>query len=42
MIPFGRPEHCGLVCAAGQGVRIKQYFGFSQRQSSSSPKESKA
>ena len=39
---IGRPEHCGRVRAAGQGVEIKLYFGVSQRQSSSSPKESKA
>jgi len=36
-----RPEHCGRVCSTGQGVEIKLYFGVSQRQSSSSPKESK-
>ena len=36
---IGRPEHCGRVCAAGQGVEIKLYFGVSQQQSSS-PKES--
>jgi len=35
-----RPEHCGRVRAAGQGVGIKLYFGVSQRESSSSPKES--
>ena len=39
---IGRPEHYGRVRAAGQGVGIKLYFGVSQRQSSSSPKESKA
>jgi len=33
---IGRPEHCGRVRAAGQGVGIKLYFGVSQRQSSSS------
>jgi len=37
---IGRPEHCGRVRAAGQGVGIKLYFGVSQRKSSSSPKES--
>jgi len=38
----GRPEHCGRVHAAGQGVGIKLYFGVSQRHSSSSPQETKA
>ena len=37
---IGRPEHCGCVCAAGQGVGIKLYFEVSERQSSSSSKES--
>ena len=37
---IGRPEHCGRVRVAGQGVGIKLYFGVSQRKSSSSPKES--
>ena len=37
---IGRPEHCGRVRAAGQGVGIKLYFGVSQRHSSSSSKES--
>jgi len=27
---IGRPEHCGYVRAAGQGVGIKLYFGVSQ------------
>ena len=35
-----RPEHSGRVRAAEQGVGIKLYFGDSQQQSSSSPKES--
>ena len=35
-----RPEHSGRVRAAGQGVGIKLYFGVSERQSSSSSKES--
>jgi len=26
---IGRLEHCGCVCAAGQGVGIKLYFGVS-------------
>jgi len=39
---IGRPEHCGRVRAAGQGVEIKLYFGVSQRKSSFSSKESKA
>jgi len=37
---IGRPEHCGRVRAAGQGVGIKLYFEVSQQQPSSSPKES--
>jgi len=37
---IGRPEHCGRVRAAGQRVGLKLYFGVSQRQSSSSSKES--
>jgi len=37
---IGRPEQCGRVRAVGQGVGNKLYFGVSQRQSSSSPKES--
>jgi len=36
---IGRPEHCGRVRTAGQGVGIKLYFGVSQQQSSSAPKE---
>jgi len=24
---IGRPEHCGRVCVAAQGVGIKLYFG---------------
>ena len=39
---IGRPEHCGRVRAAGQGVGIKLYFGVSERQSSSSSKESES
>jgi len=27
---IGRPEHCGCVHAAGQGVGIELYFGVSQ------------
>jgi len=37
---IGQPEYCGRVRAAGQGVGIKLYFGVSERQSSSSNKES--
>jgi len=37
---IGRPEHCGCVHAAGQGVGIKLYFRVSERQSSLSSKES--
>jgi len=37
---IGRPKHYGRVHAAGQGVGIKLYFGVSERQSSSSSKES--
>jgi len=39
---IGRPEHCGRVRAARQGVGIKLYFGAAPRHSFSSPKESKA
>jgi len=27
---IGRPEHCGSICEAGQGVEIKLYFGVSE------------
>ena len=36
---FRRPEHRGRVRAVGQVVEIKLYFGVSQRESSSSPKQ---
>jgi len=34
---IGRPEHYGLVRAAGKGVGIKHYVGTATRHSSSSP-----